>query len=113
MDKYYQECIFGGKIEIKNKDNIVNNKKLNKKKLLFKNKILELYDLYDTLYCMLNIDILEQKEIIIKKNIVAYTEYRQAEPIELIKINNFTNINDLSNIEKKIEIMKKVIKEYE
>ena len=34
MDKYYQECIFGGKIEIKNKDNIVNNKKLNKKKLL-------------------------------------------------------------------------------
>ena len=52
-------------------------------------------------------------EIIIKNNIIAYPEHRQAEPINLAKIDNFIDIEDTTNIEKKIVIMKEVIKNYE
>ena len=42
---------------------------------------------------------MEQKELIIKNNIVAYPQDRQAEPMEII------NMNTLDDIDKRIEAM--------
>lgn len=84
------------------KDVIKNNKKKSTKKEKnkeLKKKLNILYCLYQQLYETLNIELLDQREVIIKNNIVAYPEDRQAEPMEII------NMNILDDIDKRIEVM--------
>lgn len=77
-------------------------KKLNSKNRILQAKIKELYGLYQKLYELQNISILEQREVIIKGDIIIYPDERQAEPIE----NIFIKIED---IDKRIENMLKVL----
>lgn len=95
----YQATIFGECREVIKKDNPEKKpKKLSKKNQIFKQKLEKLYNIYDKLYEMQNISILEQREVIVKKNLVIYPDERQAEPIESIKL-------DIeNNIDKKLEI---------
>ena len=92
-----QASIFGDyKVVIKHNKKKSTKKEKNKK---LKAKLSLLYSLYEQLYETLGIDILEQKELIIKNNIVAYPQDRQAEPMEII------NMNILDDIDKRIEVM--------
>lgn len=92
-----QASIFGDyKVVIKHNKKKSTKKEKNKE---LKAKLSLLYILYEQLYDTLGIDILEQKELIIKNNIVAYPQDRQAEPMEII------NMNTLDDIDKRIEAM--------
>lgn len=93
--------IYGNKKILKKK-----NKKVsicNQKEIILKNKIKELYKMYEQLYESLNIDLMEQNEVVIKNNIIAFIEDRQAEPLELI------NLALCENIDYKINKMKEVL----
>lgn len=98
-----QADIFGGyKLVINN-----NNEKLQPPIKKASNKILKqkiniLYKLYETLYERQNISLLDNRDVIINKNIISYPEERQAEPIELIYLSIY-------DIDKKIEKMKEVL----
>lgn len=92
-----QASIFGDyKVVIKHNKKKSTKKEKNKK---LKAKLSLLYSLYEQLYETLGIDILEQKELIIKNNIVAYPQDRQAEPMEIV------HMNTLDDIDKRIEVM--------
>ena len=95
----YQANIFGGKEEVIEKHNPeYKPKKLSKKDQILKQKIKILYDLYERLYNSQNISILEQREVILKKDLVIYPDERQAEPIETVQL------NIENHIDKKIEV---------
>lgn len=70
-----------------------------------KQKINILYNLYQQLYEKQNISLLEPREVIIKGDIIVYPQDRQAEPIEIIKM------NVLDDIDKRIEVMEKTVSE--
>lgn len=98
-----QADIFGGSKEIK-------KKKPNKPALVIRNetikqKIQKLYNLYEQLYELQNISILEPREVVIKNNIICYPEDRQAEPLQTRKLTLF-------DIDEKIRIMEKTINEW-
>lgn len=95
-----QVTIFGGLEPVKIKKD--QRKKENNKNKVLKEKITLLYNLYYQLYTKQNIDIFEQKEIILKDNIIIYVDEKQAEPIE------FINLALIENIDKKIERMKEL-----
>lgn len=101
----YQANIFGGKEQVIEKHNPeYKPKKLSKKDQILKQKLKILYDLYETLYNLQEISILEQREVILKKDLVIYPDERQAEPIETVKL-------DIENhIDKKIEVAQKKIR---
>lgn len=82
----------------KTEKTIVKNKKLE----VLKNKIKILYEFYEQLYEKQNINLLENREIIIKGNIISYPQDRQAEPKELIKLTIY-------DIDKRIEKMKEIL----
>lgn len=92
--------IYGNKKVLKKK-----NKKVSicdQKELILKNKIKFLYKMYEQLYESLNIDLMEQREVVIKNNIIAYVEDRQAEPLELINLALCENIDYKINKTKEI-----------
>lgn len=100
--EFKQVNIFGEQILIVNKNNkSVKFKTKNKNKVL-ENKIKILYKMYEELYEKQNINLLDNREIIIKKNIIYYLEERQAEPIDIINL----SIND---IDKRILRMKEIL----
>ena len=103
----YQANIFGGSQKVIIKDRApIKPKKLNKKNRILKEKLKTLHTLYEKIYELQNIGLLEQREIIIKKDLIIYPDEKQAEPIETIQMNL------LSDIDKRIEITKeKLIKE--
>lgn len=93
--------IYGNKKILKKKK----NKKVSisdQKELILKNKIKFLYKMYEQLYESLNIDLMEQREVVIKNNIIAYVEDRQAEPLELINLTLCENIDYKINKTKEI-----------
>ena len=93
-----QASIFGDyKVVIKHNKKKSTKREKNKE---LKAKINLLYSLYEQLYETLNISVLEQREVIIKHNIVAYPEDRQAEPMEII------NMNTIDDIDERIKVMK-------
>lgn len=94
-----QADIFGGHKEIKKKTAAPKKKKENK---LLKQKIDILYRMYEELYKKQNIGLLEQRDAIIKNNIIAYPEEKLAEPIEIINLSIY-------DIDKRIEKMKEVL----
>ena len=95
----YQINIFGKSQKVIQKNNKeYKPKKLNKKNETLKQKLKILYTLYDKLYKLQNINLLEQREIIKKGDIIVYVEDRQAEPVETKKM------NVLNDIDKRIEI---------
>ncbi len=67
-----------------------------------KEKIKLLYELYEKLYDKQNIDLFEQRDIIIKGNIICYPNDRQAEPAEL-------TVLSIEEVDKKIQVMKKTL----
>lgn len=96
-----QASIFGEYKQIVKK----NNRKIKtRKNEELKEKITVLYALYEQLYNNMQISILEPRELITKNNIVAYVDEKQAEPISII------NMNVLDDIDKRIEIMKKILR---
>lgn len=95
-----QASIFGEYKEIVIKKKSTPKKRKNEE---LKQKINILYNLYQQLYEKQNISLLESKEIIINKNIIAYPEERQAEPLELI------TMNILDDIDKRINKMKEIL----
>lgn len=96
---FKQADIFGGHKEIKKKTAVPKKKKENK---LLKQKIDILYRMYEELYKKQNIGLLEQRDAIIKNNIIAYPEEKLAEPIEIINLSIY-------DIDKRIEKMKEVL----
>ena len=102
----YQATIFGERREVIKKDNPeYRPKKLSKKNQIFKQKLEKLYNIYSKLYEMQNISILEQREVILKKDLVIYPDERQAEPIKTVKL-------DIeNNIDKKLEIAEQTYKQ--
>lgn len=97
----YQINIFGECQKVIKKDNPeYKPKKLSKKNQILKQKLKILYELYERLYKLQNISILEQREVIVKKDLVIYPDERQAEPIETIEM------NVLNDIDKRIEVAK-------
>lgn len=82
-----------------NKENTLKKQKLN---LKLKQKIKILYELYEALYEKQEISLLDNRDIIINKNIVSYPEERQAELIEMIYLSIY-------DIDKRIEKMKEVL----
>lgn len=102
----YQVSIFGEYQQIVTKKQYV-PRKLNKQQTIFKGKLQRLYKLYEQLYKYQNISILEQREVIMKDNLVIYPDEQQAEPIETIKMDVF------KNIDKKIEIAEKEVQKYQ
>lgn len=103
----YQANIFGGSQKVIVKDSApIKQKKLNKKNRILKEKLKTLHTLYEKIYELQNIGLLEQREVIVKKDLIIYPDEKQAEPIETIQMNL------LSDIDKRIEITKeKLIKE--
>lgn len=98
-----QANIFGGCISIVIKDNKdVKPKELSDKGKELRYKLSVLYEMYEQLYKKQNIPLLEQKDIIIKNNILVYPDERQAEPIELIN-------TTLEDIDQRIEVMRKIL----
>lgn len=101
-----QADIFGGSKPIVKKNN---KTKPPKKQSELKPKIELLYNLYEKLYGQLNINLMEQRDFIIKSKgkiiISAYPEDRQAEPIDLYN----TGLDDL---DKRIERMQEVLECY-
>ena len=98
----YQATIFGERREVIKKDNPeYKPKKLSKKNKILKQKLKILYDLYERLYNLQNVSILEQREVILKKDLVIYPDERQAEPIETVQL------NIENHIDKKIEVAQK------
>ena len=93
-----QADVFGGYKEIKEKP----KKNAPKKYIKLKEKIKILYRLYAELYKRQNVNVLEQRDKIIKNGIVIYPHDQQAEPIELIYLG-------IQEIDKKIMIMQKVL----
>ena len=98
-----QASIFGEYKQVVKKYNKNNKKSVPTKTKELKEKITILYNLYQLLYEKLNIDCLEQREIIIKQNIIIYPDEQQAEPIEI------TNMNILDDIDKRINKMKEIL----
>ena len=100
-----QANIFGEyKVVIKNNKKKSTKREKNKE---LKTKLKILYELYQKLYEKLDINLLEQKEIIIKKNIIVYPEDRQAEPMEII------NMNILDDIDERIKVMQETVEKTE
>ena len=101
-----QADIFGGYKLIVKKNNKI---KPPKKQSELKPKIELLYNLYEKLYEQLNINLMEQRDLLIKNKgkiiIFVYPEDRQAEPIDLYN----TGLYDL---DKRIERMKEVLECY-
>lgn len=97
----YQANIFGGSQKVIVKDSPpIKPKKLNKKNRILKAKLKTLHTLYEKIYELQNIGLLEQREVIVKKDLIIYPDEKQAEPIETIQMNL------LSDIDKRIEITK-------
>lgn len=96
-----QADIFGGYKEIKKKTAIPTKKKENK---LLKQKIDILYRMYEELYRKQNIGLLEQRDAIIKNNIVVYPEEKQAEPINIIKLSIY-------DIDERIKVMRQALRD--
>lgn len=94
-----QADIFGGHKEIKKKTATPTKKKENK---LLKQKIDILYAMYEELYRKQNIGLLEQRDAIIKNNIIAYPEEKQAEPINIIKLSIY-------DIDERIKVMRQAL----
>lgn len=95
----YQATIFGERRQVIKKDNPeYKPKKLSKKNQILKRKLKILYEIYERLYNLQNVSILEQREVIVKKDLVIYPDERQAEPIETV------NMNILNDIDKRIEV---------
>ncbi len=102
----YQANIFGGKEEVIEKHNPeYKPKKLSKKDQILKQKLSILYKLYEKLYNLQEISILEQREVILKKDLVIYPDERQAEPIETVQL------NIENHIDKKIEVAQEKYKQ--
>lgn len=80
---FKQADIFGGYKEIKKKTAAPAEKKENN---LLKQKLNILYEMYAELYRKQNIGLLEQRDAVIKNNIIAYPEDKQAEPITIIQL---------------------------
>ena len=97
----YGECEFvNEKVVAKNAPRC---KKVVAKNAKLKNKIKILYRLYEQLYEQQNISFLDNRTVIIKNNIIAYPDERQAEPIELIKL------NIIDDIDKRIKKMEQIL----
>jgi len=99
MEEVKQADLYGGYKLIVKKEK--KPKKLPAKNVL-KEKIEMLYALYEELYELQEIKILEPREVIIKGNILIYPQDRQAEPKELIKLTIY-------DIDKRIEKMKETL----
>ena len=80
---FKQADIFGGYKEIKKKTAAPIKKRANDS---LKQKINILYEMYEELYRKQNIGLLEQRDAVIKNNVIAYPEDKQAEPINIIKL---------------------------
>lgn len=98
-----QADIFGGCIEIKKKI-AAPTKKPKKTNEVLKQKINILYELYEQLYKKQNIGILEQRDVIVKNNIIVYPEDKQAEPINIIKLTIY-------DIDERIKIMRQTLQD--
>ena len=99
MEEVKQAGLFGGyKLIVKK---VKKPKELPAKNVL-KEKIKRLYTLYEELYELQEIEILETREIIIKGNILIYPQDRQAEPKELINLTIY-------DIDLRIEKMKEFL----
>jgi hypothetical protein len=96
-----QADIFGGHKEIKKKTATPTKKKVNK---LLKQKIDILYAMYEELYRKQNIGLLEQRDAIIKNNIIAYPEEKQAEPTNIIKLSIY-------DIDERIKVMRQALRD--
>ena len=94
----YQVDIFGNKVPVKSK---TQTKKKKLKKTEFKKKINILYDLDEQLYNKYDINLLEQREIIIKQDVIIYPQDRQAEPKDIINLTIY-------DLDKRIERMKEL-----
>lgn len=90
---YTQLDIFGNKKAAACKKIKKKVPEYNIREITLARKIKMLYALYEQLYEQLEIDLMEQQEIIIKNNIIAFIEERQAEPIELINLELCENID--------------------
>ena len=97
-----QSNIYGEQILIVNKNNKSVKPKTKDKNKILKNKIKILYKMYEELYEKQNISLLDNREIIVKGNIVSYPEERQAEPSD---IKNLT----IKDIDKRILRMKEIL----
>lgn len=101
-----QADIFGGCKPIVKKNNKI---KTPKKQSELKPKIELLYNLYEQLYEQLNINLMEQRDLVVRNKgkiiIFVYPEDRQAEPIDLYN----AGLNDL---DKRIERMQEVLECY-
>ena len=102
--EYKQADIFG-KYKLIVEKTIKNNKpkKQRKKNDDLQKKLKILYELYYKLYEKQNINILEQREVILKKDLIIYPQEMQAEPVQSVKLNL------LDDIDKRINIMQEVI----
>ena len=92
-----QASLFGEAILVKKK-----TKPKKRRNESLKNKIKELYDLYEKLYEKNNKWLFDMREAVVENNIIYYIEERQAEPIELI------NLTLIENIDLKIERMREL-----
>lgn len=95
-----QANIYGGYTIVVAKKQPKNVPKKIKTYLKYKIKIL--YDMYEQLYEKQNISLLDNRDAIIKGNIISYPEERQAEPLELINLNIY-------DIDERIKKMKEVL----
>ena len=112
----YQISIFGEKKEItKSLNTHLITKKLNLKGKAFKKKIQKLHKIYDKIFEILNISLLEQREVIMEKGLIIYPDEQQAEPIETIKMNLLNDIDKrIEKAEEKYEQLKfEFMKDYE
>ena len=99
----YQVSVFGEKKVIK--ENNKKSKRNQNKNTTLKQKLKSLYKLYYLIYETQNINLLEQREVIIKGDLIIYPQDNQAEPLSSI------NMNVLDDIDKRIEIAEEKYKE--
>lgn len=97
-----QVNLFGEQILIINKNNKSVKSKIKDKNKTLKNKIEILYKMYEELYEKQNINLLDNREIIMKGNIISYPEERQSEPIDIINLGIY-------DIDKRILRMKEIL----
>ena len=103
-----QVNIFGDyKIIVEKNNKTIHPRKTEPQTTKLKQKIALLYNLYKKLYEKQNISILEQREVIVKENLIIYPGDMQAEPKESIKMHL------IDDIDKKIEIAQNELNKYE